>query len=293
MARTLRFSRLPLFPAILVRERLTRPGRKRQPEPMVMDEQQGADAYDRAGKGVLAAVHRANAIALSSLLPAAGTLLDLGCGSGRLLLTLAELRPDARIIGLDLSEPMLALGRELVTRAGLEEHLTLRPADITSAEEWRDIQPDLVSCNLALHHMPAVEPAQACLEAVAKTSAELGCGVYLFDLARLRNEKTWPAVMSLTTGEDSAFVDDSIASERAAFSTQELTDLCDKAQLHGMHHAQAGLLGEFQLHWSAPSGITAAAPPRQKGRAPGGSRLTAYAIQRSFPRALIAQQADS
>src|SRR6266550_4790704 len=89
----LRWSRVPLFPLIDARERLTRGVRPRQPEPMVMDDACGVREYDHAGAStLLLAVHHFNAVALSELLPERGTLLDLGCGSARLLARLARER---------------------------------------------------------------------------------------------------------------------------------------------------------------------------------------------------------
>ena len=100
------------------------------------------------------AIHQFNALAISRLLPEGGTLLDLGCGSGRMLARLARGRPDARIIGLDLSEPMLETGRELLERDGLTDRVELRRGDITTFDAEVPEQPDVISCNFALHHLP-------------------------------------------------------------------------------------------------------------------------------------------
>src|SRR2546421_479951 len=197
-ASMLRWSRVPLFPLIDARERLTRGARPRQPEPMVMDEARGVCEYDQAGAStLLLAVHHFNAVALSELLPERGTLLDLGCGSARLLARLARGRPDAHLVGLDLSEPMLQAGRRLLAR-------------------------------------DAVPGA--------------------------------------------AFLHDGIASERAAFTFAELTDLVQRSGLQALQHSRAGGLGEFQLHWVAG---------REGGRAgrwydiplPPGSRLATRIIR--------------
>jgi SAM-dependent methyltransferase len=60
-------------------------------------------------------------LALDALAPAPGErVLDLGCGCGETALALAErVGPDGFVLGVDLSEPMLARARERAGAAGL------------------------------------------------------------------------------------------------------------------------------------------------------------------------------
>jgi ubiquinone/menaquinone biosynthesis C-methylase UbiE len=53
--------------------------------------------------------------------PTAGNLIDLGCGTGRMLLTLAG--RGYRVVGVDLSSEMLAVAREKAAATGLPVHL--------------------------------------------------------------------------------------------------------------------------------------------------------------------------
>jgi hypothetical protein len=48
----LKLTRVPLFPLIVVREKLARGDRPRDPEPMVMDEPQAVAEYDQIGASV-------------------------------------------------------------------------------------------------------------------------------------------------------------------------------------------------------------------------------------------------
>jgi arsenite methyltransferase len=226
-----RVSRAPLLPLIVARERFTRSVRPREPEPMVMDESQGVAEYDHAGVAAQAPLHHFNALALSRLLPEGGVLLDLGCGSGRLVARLARGRPDVRCVGLDLSEPILKTGRRLLALAGIGDRVELRPGDITRFEKELPQRLDLVSCNFAPHQLPNDELVERCLEAIARTRNRTGCGVYIFNFIRLRNPRSWPALMSLAVVPGPVFLHDSIASERAAFTFAELTDLLRRAGL--------------------------------------------------------------
>jgi SAM-dependent methyltransferase len=72
--------------------------------------------------------------ALAKLAPAPGErVLDLGCGCGDTSLALARaVGPAGRVLGLDLSEPMLARARERAASAGLA-NLAFRSADVQTA----------------------------------------------------------------------------------------------------------------------------------------------------------------
>jgi SAM-dependent methyltransferase len=282
-------ARLPLVPAIVAREKLTRSERGREVggEPAVMDEPQGAAEYDEFGTAGEIGIHHFSARAISRLLPEGGTLLDLGCGSGRLLARLARGRPDARVVGLDLSEPMLEMGRQTLEREGLAERVELRQGDITDFESEAPDEIDVVSCNFALHHLPDEGLARRCFEAIARTRASTGCGVWLFDFARLRNTKSWPAMVSLINWPGPVVHNDAIASEKAAFSAEEMTTMLEEAGLGDLAHARARPLGEYQAHW-APGrnrqfpnvGLWRDTPlPRE-------IRLLATMVTRSFPRSL-------
>src|SRR5512143_3201425 len=61
---------------------------------------------------LLRRLHRRFAADLAAALPADARLLDVGTGPGYLLAYVAELRPDVRLFGLDLSPHMLRYARQ-------------------------------------------------------------------------------------------------------------------------------------------------------------------------------------
>ncbi|TIP23659.1 MAG: class I SAM-dependent methyltransferase [Mesorhizobium sp.] len=63
--------------------------------------------------------------------PARGTVLELGCGTGRNIVLAARRYPDARFFGLDISAEMLETATAAIAREGLSGRVTLARSDAT------------------------------------------------------------------------------------------------------------------------------------------------------------------
>ncbi len=61
--------------------------------------------------------------------PAGGTVIEIGCGTGRNLIAAARAYADARLFGLDVSSEMLSTARANIRQAGLESRITLALGD--------------------------------------------------------------------------------------------------------------------------------------------------------------------
>lgn len=64
--------------------------------------------------------------------PAGGTVLELGCGTGRNIVLAARRYPDARFFGLDISAEMLETASTAIAREGLADRVTLAQGDATA-----------------------------------------------------------------------------------------------------------------------------------------------------------------
>ena len=64
--------------------------------------------------------------------PAGGTVLEVGCGTGRNLIAAARAWPDARLFGIDISAAMLETARAKVAAAGLSGRIVLAEGDATA-----------------------------------------------------------------------------------------------------------------------------------------------------------------
>src|SRR5438876_128199 len=120
---------------LAIREATSRPSLSRSPEPSA--EMTGAESvrgfHDAGGKGgPLLGIYHLNARAIHQLVRRGGIVLDLGCGSGQFLAYLARRRPDLKLIGIDLSSEMIALGNEMLSDQGLSHRVELRKGDMTN-----------------------------------------------------------------------------------------------------------------------------------------------------------------
>lgn len=111
----------------------------------------GAAAYD-ARAGVQAHV-RARVLALAAAaVPEARRVLDVGCGTGRLLADLASARPGLRAAGLDLAPGMCRAARAAAPRAAVA-------AGDAEALPFRAGAFDLVASTSTFQWLQALEPA--------------------------------------------------------------------------------------------------------------------------------------
>jgi demethylmenaquinone methyltransferase/2-methoxy-6-polyprenyl-1,4-benzoquinol methylase len=69
--------------------------------------------------------------AVSQLAPSPGCVyLDVGCGTGDIALEILRQAPESKVIGIDQSEGMLAVGENKIRAAGLEKAISLVVADV-------------------------------------------------------------------------------------------------------------------------------------------------------------------
>lgn len=66
------------------------------------------------------------------------TVLDVATGTGDVALAIARRRPGCRVLGVDPSVGMLAVGREKVERAGLQQQIALETGDAQALAQADD-----------------------------------------------------------------------------------------------------------------------------------------------------------
>jgi SAM-dependent methyltransferase len=202
----------------------------REPEPaIVMDDPEQVRAYAQAGRvdGLMAAAYLFHSARISQVIQGCREVVDLGCGPATQLCQVAELNPNIRFIGVDLSPTMLESARALVRENGLQ-NVALVEGDVTRLEGFRAGSVDGVISTLALHHLPSFGHLEACFREIARVLEPNGA-VYLADFGRLKslksvlffaymNAKHQPHIFSL----------DYERSLRAAFLPDELRSLASR-----------------------------------------------------------------
>jgi trans-aconitate methyltransferase len=205
-------------------------------EPELMDDPEQALAYSRAD---FSAAHGARVQIFQSLYPRielTGPALDLGCGSGDVLLRFARAYPWAQFYGLDGSQPMLNLAQEAIdAEPALKSrpHLLygIIPQGPIPKRPWR-----LIMSHSLLHqlHQPQV------LWQTIKEHGSRGCAVFVADLRRPPSQIEARRVVSVTSKHEPEILQrDFYNSLCAAFEPEEV-----RAQL-----GEAGLSQlEVKLH---------------------------------------------
>jgi len=134
-------------------------------------------------------------------------ILDVGCGTGEITVRLAELYPRARVVGVDLIEPHLALARERTET--LEGRVRFERAD-AFALPFADGEFDLVVCRHMLQAVPRPGEAMAEMVRVAKEGGRLHLlvedyGMIHMHPTRLDADRFWldgPPTYGAATGTD-------------------------------------------------------------------------------------------
>jgi trans-aconitate methyltransferase len=196
-------------------------------EPEIMDDEEQVRAYSLAD---FEEPHSQFIRLLSEKLPslpATGHALDMGCGSGDITRRFSLAYPDWKIDGIDGSQAMLTVAREMAIDEGMEERLNfmkvLLPASPPPGCDY-----DLIFSNSLLHHLsdPAVFWAS-----LADWSGQ-NTHVFVMDLMRPENPQQAQAMVQRYSAEEPEILrTDFFNSLLASFEPEEITEQLGKASL--------------------------------------------------------------
>ena len=206
---------------------------QRRPEPELMTDQLQVLAY---GQADFSQADAALLEQLRPLLPAHRTgmrFVDLGCGPGNITLLLASAWPDAEVIGVDGSAPMLALACECNRQRSLNARFQERTLQsLVEEPATSDLAPaDAIVSNSVLHHLH--DPGQ--LWGVMRALGQHGTAVVHRDLRRPASEAELDRLQQQHLPEAPAcLIEDYRASLRAAFTVAEVQAQLRDAGLEGL-----------------------------------------------------------
>ncbi len=123
------------------------------------------------------------------------SILDVGAGTAQLAVLLCRRCPKARVVCVDLSDPMLLLGRRNVDAAGLSGAIRLEHQD-GKALRYEDEAFRCVMSNSTLHHVPQPDLLLAEMTRVLAPDGWL----FVRDLARPPDEIRLAQILQLHAG---------------------------------------------------------------------------------------------
>jgi cyclopropane fatty-acyl-phospholipid synthase-like methyltransferase len=130
----------------------------------------------------------------------AAHMLDLGCGPADIPIRLACALPECRVMGVDASQPMIALGVEAVKAAGFSDRIALR---CERFQAFTLPEPaDAVISNSLLHHVP--NPFQFWF--AVKKLGKPGAVVLVMDLLRPESPEEAQAIVDRYAADEPAIL---------------------------------------------------------------------------------------
>ncbi len=108
-------------------------------------------AYDRHAGRIFGGMYRRVADDVATAAPRGGVVLDGGCGTGQLAVSIAYRRPDLLVYGLDLSTGMIGAAERRAKQDGVAGRVHFTVADL-AALPLPDACVDLAVSTASLHH---------------------------------------------------------------------------------------------------------------------------------------------
>lgn len=207
-------------------------------EPEVMDTPEEARDYDAMDHSLVNRLFVSDFLAVWN---GVNPILDVGTGTAQIPIQLVQRVATAEIIGIDLAEEMLHVGRENVRRSGLEARLRLERVDAKDLPYETAAFAAVIS-NSIVHHIPDPGPALVEMHRVLKPGGLL----YVRDLIRPSDEATLRQLVATYAGEANAHQQKMFAdSLHAALTLAEVQQL-----IAPLGYATATIRQTSDRHWT-------------------------------------------
>lgn len=217
-------------------------------EPEVMDSPQEAIEYDAMDFLEVNTAFAESAIAKRccleqiALCPETALILDAGTGTARIPIIMCQRCPQWQIIGIDLAQSMLEIGRKNVQQAGLQQQIKLELVDAKQMP-YPDAHFDMVVSNSIIHHIPNPLPFLQEIKRILKPNG----AIFLRDLLRPSNSEIVEDIVKRYAADcnehQTMLFRDSL---HAAFTLDEIKELLQQALLENLHIYQSS-----DRHWTA------------------------------------------
>lgn len=205
-----------------------------------MDTPEEAAEYDKMDHSAVNAKFVADFLAAHGACRG-GWIVDVGTGTARIPIELARADANARVVGADLSEPMLAVGRKNIQEAGLTARVMVKKVDAKGFDDPSGFYEAVIS-NSIVHHIP--DPSKALAE-MARLVAPGGT-LFCRDLARPESaERVDELVERYASGETEVARALFSASLHAALTLEEI-----QAIVEALGMPKEGVAMTSDRHWT-------------------------------------------
>lgn len=130
------------------------------------------EAYDRHTARLFGGLHRSVIEDVAAAAPTGGSVLDAGCGSGRLAVLIARRRPDLQLRGVDLEPGMVEVAARRAEQENLASRVHFTAADLADLP-LPDDSVDLIVSTASMHHWADVGAVIASLGRVLRPGGQL------------------------------------------------------------------------------------------------------------------------
>lgn len=153
--------------------------------------------YDPVVRGLFPESEIKAALIAQARIQSGQTVLDIGCGTGTLMLMIKQVQPGAVVHGIDMDAAILDIAREKAGEAG--EALQLQQGSATLLP-YPDASFDRVFTSLMLHHLIRTDRQQALREAfrVLKPGGEL----HVMDFGKPHDRFMWVISLAMRWFEE-------------------------------------------------------------------------------------------
>lgn len=201
-----------------------------------------------------------------------GRALDLGCGTGQLLVELADAFPGLELTGLDASPDMLELSRQRLSARDDGARFQLELGDLRALSRLPPHHFHLTTWTMTAHHLDSLEEVGSVLEQLARITHPEGL-VLVLDLGRLKTRSLNEWYIGWAGRHYTPeLLEEFRVSMNAAFRADELKQVLQRPPLQQLVHITPFGLPTLQFLLRVPSrdgktGLKALTPrPTQQER---------------------------
>ncbi|MFX1478980.1 MAG: class I SAM-dependent methyltransferase [Promethearchaeota archaeon] len=207
---------------------LPRKKHERVPSIEGLDIPEVAKAFETMAKTPPFILLRRKIISQLKKLEPKGTLIDLGCGSGNLLLKIAKLFPNLELIGIDISFEILSLAEKRLTEHSFDSKITFKVGNVENIPA-PDNSVDFIVSSFSLHHWS--EPLKVFKEIYRVLNENGTCLIFDF---RRNSRNFFYGLLTFATKvvvpKPLKKISEPLGSLKAAYTANEITKILSHTQ---------------------------------------------------------------